>query len=180
MDHLQQLESLAARPSRLMSAALGCGRPWITREDAEDAVQQALTKAFINLSQFRGQSKLTTWITRILINEVLMMKRKGRVKRERTFYLSDVNVEEFTRQITAPILLSEHVCDVKARLAEALAAIGQLPPEQRHAVGCILRGEDMQEVAARTGKKYTTVKANLHRGREKLQSQLALAKGAGA
>ena len=50
----------------------------ITRnhEDAEDASQEGLLKAFTHLRNFRNDSKFSTWLTRIVINESLMRVRK--------------------------------------------------------------------------------------------------------
>jgi RNA polymerase sigma-70 factor (ECF subfamily) len=48
------------------------------REDAEDASQQGLLKAFMRLDQFNGESLFSTWLTRIAINEALMKVRKRR------------------------------------------------------------------------------------------------------
>jgi RNA polymerase sigma-70 factor (ECF subfamily) len=52
----------------------------ITRNhaDAEDAQQEALLKAHLNLRHFEGRAMLTTWISRIAINESLMSLRKRR------------------------------------------------------------------------------------------------------
>src|SRR5258708_38216666 len=52
------------------------------REDAEDAVQQSLQKAFVHLEKFEGKSSFCTWLTRIAINEALMFLRKGRLVQE--------------------------------------------------------------------------------------------------
>jgi RNA polymerase sigma-70 factor (ECF subfamily) len=49
-----------------------------TREDAEDVVQQSLQKAFIHVRQFEGKSSFSRWLTRIAINEALMLLRKRR------------------------------------------------------------------------------------------------------
>ncbi|HXO45099.1 MAG TPA: sigma-70 family RNA polymerase sigma factor [Candidatus Cybelea sp.] len=48
------------------------------REDAEDASQQTLLKAFANIKQFQGASQFSTWLTRIAMNEALMVMRKRR------------------------------------------------------------------------------------------------------
>ena len=48
------------------------------REDAEDASQQTMLKAFANIRQFQGQSQFSTWLTRIAMNEALMIVRKRR------------------------------------------------------------------------------------------------------
>ncbi len=45
-------------------------------EDAEEAAQETFLKAFQNLGQFRGDSRFTTWLTRIAINEGLQKLRK--------------------------------------------------------------------------------------------------------
>jgi RNA polymerase sigma-70 factor, ECF subfamily len=48
------------------------------REEAEDASQQSLFKAYTRLHQFNGDSHFSTWLTRIAINEALMKVRKRR------------------------------------------------------------------------------------------------------
>jgi RNA polymerase sigma factor (sigma-70 family) len=52
----------------------------ITRshEDAEDAVQDAMLRAFVHLREFDGRSTFGTWLTRIAINSALMILRKKR------------------------------------------------------------------------------------------------------
>lgn len=53
-----------------------------SREDAEDAVQDALLRAFVHLRDFDGRSSFATWLTRIGINSALMLLRKRRGWRE--------------------------------------------------------------------------------------------------
>src|ERR1700758_2809544 len=52
------------------------------REDAEDAVQEALLKAFQNLAEFREDSQFSTWLIRITVNQSLMKLRKQRAHKE--------------------------------------------------------------------------------------------------
>jgi RNA polymerase sigma-70 factor (ECF subfamily) len=52
------------------------------REDAEDALQDALLSAFIHMKNFDGRSSFSTWLTRIAINSALMTLRKKRSSRE--------------------------------------------------------------------------------------------------
>jgi RNA polymerase sigma-70 factor, ECF subfamily len=49
------------------------------REDAEDAVQRSFQRAFTSIAQFREDSTFSTWMTRIVINEVLMLLRQQRI-----------------------------------------------------------------------------------------------------
>src|SRR4051812_11103730 len=44
--------------------------------EAEDAVQEAYLRAYRSLAQFHGDARLTTWLTRIVINESLERLRK--------------------------------------------------------------------------------------------------------
>jgi hypothetical protein len=48
------------------------------REDSEDAVQEALLKAFQNLPEFREDAQFSTWLIRITVNQSLMKLRKQR------------------------------------------------------------------------------------------------------
>jgi RNA polymerase sigma-70 factor (ECF subfamily) len=52
------------------------------REDSQDVVQEAFCKAFQNLGQFREDSKFSTWLIRITLNESFMKLRKQRATRE--------------------------------------------------------------------------------------------------
>jgi RNA polymerase sigma-70 factor (ECF subfamily) len=52
------------------------------REDSQDAVQEAFLKAYQNLSAFREDSKFSTWIFRITVNQSLMKLRKQRTTKE--------------------------------------------------------------------------------------------------
>src|SRR6201994_303573 len=63
------------------------------REDAEDITQDVFFKAFQKLDQFKGNSKFSTWLVRIAVNESLMRLRKR--KTSRTVSMDqDVETEE--------------------------------------------------------------------------------------
>ncbi|HEX3738743.1 MAG TPA: sigma-70 family RNA polymerase sigma factor [Terriglobales bacterium] len=49
-------------------------------EDAQDVVQETFLKVFENLDAFRGDSKFSTWLFRIAVNQSLMGLRKQRTK----------------------------------------------------------------------------------------------------
>jgi RNA polymerase sigma factor (sigma-70 family) len=52
------------------------------REDAEDAVQDSLLRAYVHIRDFDERSKFATWLTRIAINSALMILRKKRSAQE--------------------------------------------------------------------------------------------------
>jgi RNA polymerase sigma-70 factor, ECF subfamily len=75
-------------PRRIYFVALKITR---NREDAEDASQQAFLKALAHIDQFRGKSQFSTWLTRIAMNEALMVRRKRRSEEARFTYDVDVD-----------------------------------------------------------------------------------------
>jgi RNA polymerase sigma-70 factor, ECF subfamily len=64
---------------RLLKIALRITR---NREDAEDAVQDSMMRAFVHLNDFHGNSSFSTWLTRIAMNSALMINRKNRSARQ--------------------------------------------------------------------------------------------------
>ena len=67
--------------------------------EAEDALQEAYVTAYVEMKTFRGGSKLTTWVTRIVINEALGRLRKKK-RRAAVFVLSPDSVEPAAREHT--------------------------------------------------------------------------------
>ena len=60
---------------RIIAIALRFTR---VEEDAEDAAQLSFQKAYFRLHTFEGKSSFSTWLTRIAINEALMLRRRAR------------------------------------------------------------------------------------------------------
>ncbi len=75
--------------SRLYRLAL---RLLHSKEDAEDAVQDALLSAYRNIGSFEGRSLFSTWLTRIVVNAALVRMRRQRARPE--LFLQDVSPEE--------------------------------------------------------------------------------------
>ncbi|MCX6589231.1 MAG: sigma-70 family RNA polymerase sigma factor [Acidobacteria bacterium] len=61
-------------------------------EDAEDEVQNACTKAFLHLGSFEGNSRFSTWLSRIVVNQCLMRLRQ--LRRAQFTYLDDPGADE--------------------------------------------------------------------------------------
>lgn len=70
------------------------------RDDAQDAVQEAFLKVFRKLAQFQENSKFSTWLTRITVNESLMMLRKQRHNKE---FSIDNNLESEDHSLTSEL-----------------------------------------------------------------------------
>jgi len=63
-----------------------------SKEDAEDAVQDALLSAYRNLDSFEGRSLFSTWLTRIVVNAALVRMRRQRARPE--IFLQDMSPED--------------------------------------------------------------------------------------
>ena len=145
----------------------------ITRnhEDAEDALQDTFMRAFLAFDSFRGQSHVSTWLTRIAINSALMViRRRGRAHAEVSptpSSKSEADFQEFDVRDPAPT--PEEVCDLKQRFDKMFSAIERLDPTLRNAIGIqITQQYSMKEIARTLDLSVATVKARLHRARKKL------------
>ncbi len=134
----------------------------------EDAMQNAYLKAFTNLRRFRGTAAFATWLTRIMINECLMMLR-----RERRFTVEPVSdcAARIDRETAAP---SEpdplQAAEMKALLEQAIQTL----PRAHRAVYLLREVQHLStaETAACLGLSAANVKVSLHRAREGLKARL--------
>jgi RNA polymerase sigma-70 factor (ECF subfamily) len=143
--------------------------------EAEDVVQEAYLRAFVALPDFRGEASLSTWLTRIAVNEALGHRRKQRP----TVALETVDglQESGGEIIHFPNMNADGDPERSAALGEIRkrleSAIDALPEPFR--LVCVLRDvEEMtiQETAAFLGIRAETVKTRLHRARLLLRQSL--------
>src|SRR5229473_4999224 len=144
------------------------------REDAEDIAQESLQKAFVHLHKFEEKSRFSTWLTRIAINEALMLLRRGRGLREVS--IDDLSGNEETvlaREMRDSRAGPESVFlqDEQSRILSA--AMDKLPPRTRTAIELRELGELSTEEAARVmGLSVGAVKARVFHGRKRLRRVL--------
>jgi len=146
----------------------------VLRDDAEaeDVVQETYVRAFSNLASFRGEARLSTWLTRIALNEAL-----GRARRRRpTVELSDAEMREGRVLIVPSASSSANPESETARshlrhvLEEAVDALPEL-----FRVVFVLRdveGMDTEETASQLSIRPETVKTRLHRARRMLRTAI--------
>ena len=144
----------------------------ITRnhEDAEDAVQDTLLKAFVHMDDFEGRSNFGTWLTSITINSALMILRKKRASREIPIGLNnDSGCEDLRYEIT------EHAPNSETRYAHSEeqrilnTAIQCLRPNLRVVVQIHLQGGAMQETADALGISLSAAKGRLFHAKKVLR-----------
>jgi len=144
------------------------------REDAEDVVQQSFQKAFIHLKKFEGESLFSTWLTRIAINEALMLLRRRRGSHE--VPIGESNTEDETAlPLDIPDLgpSPEDSCLQREQERILSAAVHELTPGMRKAIELRELGElSTGETAQVMGLSVGAVKARVFHGRRKLRQTL--------
>ena len=139
------------------------------REEAADAVQDALVSAFRAARSFRGQSAGTTWLHRITVNACLDRARKAEARR--TAPVSDAQRFE---DLLEPYESPEGPAERGELHMELIRALATLPAEQRAALVLVdMQGYPVAEAADLLGVPVGTVKSRCARGRARLLPLLA-------
>ncbi len=153
------------------------------REEAEDLAQEVFVQVFKAIDQFRGDSKLSTWIYRIAVN--LCKNRTKYLSRRHANDQDDVDAMADRLPFSAAKGVSVGGISRPDELVEGMQlevvvkrAIAQIEPEFREVL--ILRDvEDMsyEEIAEVTGLADGTVKSRIHRARAQLRALVEKAMG---
>jgi RNA polymerase sigma-70 factor (ECF subfamily) len=140
------------------------------REDAEDAVQQAFLSAHRHLRSFEGRSALRTWLTRIVLNASLMMKRKHKPSVVRSLSENgDLHDENWTENIPDSQPNPEVIHAERETIQFIDQKLEKLRPVLRQAFTMTFY-EDLSgaEACARLGISSGTFKARLFHAKRKL------------
>jgi RNA polymerase sigma-70 factor (ECF subfamily) len=153
------------------------------REEAEDLAQEVFVQVFKAIDQFRGDSKLSTWIYRIAVN--LCKNRTKYLSRRHASDQDDIDAMADRAPLSAAKGVSVGDIARPDELVEGMQlevivkrAIESIEPEFREVL--ILRDvEDMsyEEIAAVTGLADGTVKSRIHRARAQLRALVEKAIG---
>jgi RNA polymerase sigma-70 factor (ECF subfamily) len=157
---------------RLLMLAL---RYRLTAQDAEDAVQQSMLKAWQGLGSFRGESRFATWITRVLMNEVFQLqRRRARMRLEEMESASLAVVLESGSRWTPRQISQEERLLVSERNGLVHAALRSLPESLRSVLLMQVFDErSLEEIAAELNRPVATVKSRRHRARLELRKRFA-------
>jgi RNA polymerase sigma-70 factor (ECF subfamily) len=146
------------------------------RDESEDALQSCYAKALAAIGTFEGRSSLTTWLTRIVINEALARKRTQQRRRK---YLEaegvqvlDTYREQLAKGSQAPSPEAEAAREqLRAMLEDAIGTL----PENFRTVFVLheIEGVSVEEAALTLDIPIGTAKTRLMRARRKLQQALA-------
>ncbi len=129
------------------------------REEAADALQDALLSAYRAAAGFRGDSAVTTWLHRIVVNACLDRIRRRQVRA--TVPLPDAGPGE-------PVQPGDPIADRDTALV-VHRALAELPVDQRAAIVLTeLQGHSVAEAATMLGVAEGTVKSRCARGRARM------------
>jgi RNA polymerase sigma-70 factor (ECF subfamily) len=141
-----------------------------TREDAEDAVQDTLLRAFVHMGDFEGRSSFGTWLTRITINSALMILRRKRTSLEMAKGRNnDSGGDDLCYEIT------DHAPNPETRYAQAeeqrilRTAIQRLRPKLRAVLQIHLQGRSLEEAAEVLGISLSAAKGRLFHAKKALR-----------
>src|SRR5581483_1564801 len=144
------------------------------REDAEDVLQEAIFKAFVNLQSFRGTCRFSVWLTQIAINSAFMVMRKRKSRSEVAFdQQADAGLETQTWEFPDRAPNAEQIYVKRQAIERMLFAVNRLSPRDR----CLVqqfhgKEQSLQETADQFGIKVGTAKSRLLRARMKMRSSL--------
>jgi RNA polymerase sigma-70 factor (ECF subfamily) len=147
----------------------------ITKDDgeAEDVVQESYVRAFTRLNEFRGESSLNTWLTRIVINEAYGRLRRRRVTANwesvEAAHAAEAQIIPFpSPQLDPERTMAQHEIN---RILER--AIDALPDRFRVVlVARLVEEMSIEETAGLLALRPETVKTRLHRARLLLRADL--------
>lgn len=144
------------------------------REDAEDAVQDAMLSAFKHIAQFNGRAKMSTWLTSIVLNAVRMQIRVRARSRMRSLDFTTAEGKPTISELLVDPRPNPERTLEKSELRRILTKLTRgLPLPQRAAVRLCHHYDFSIKEAAKTLKiPEGTLKARLARGRAKLWEQL--------
>jgi RNA polymerase sigma-70 factor (ECF subfamily) len=163
---------IALHNRRLFRLARG-----ILRDDseAEDALQNAYFKAFTALAGFRGEARLTTWLSRIVMNECLQRRRGARGQIPATIAYEPA----IEAQIIPFPQSAMHATDPEKSMAQrellhlVETAVDALPDDFRLVlIARTIEGMSVEETAELLGVRAETVKTRLFRARQLLRAAL--------
>ena len=156
----------AANNQRLFRAA------WSILKDhseAEDAVQSAYLSAFASIGRFEGRSDLSTWLTRIVINEALSRSRALQLRRARLEDQGVAMIQDHRTMELPDVALARE--QLRKMIEQAIAAL----PDGFRTVFVLrdVEGLSVDEASHVLDIPAATVKSRLFRARRRLQLSLA-------
>lgn len=141
-------------------------------QEAEDVAQDVFVQAFLCIHQFRGDSKISTWLYRIAITKSLDHERKKNSKKRFNLIKNVLGIETQEQQIV-DFYHPGIITDNKEKAAILFKAMKNLPNQQRIAFTLIkIEGLNYEEVATILKVSIKALESLMHRAKNNLRKQL--------
>jgi len=144
----------------------------LTREDdARDAAQETFIAAYRNISRFRGEAKVSSWLHRIAVNQCLTTKRRKKTRSEE--YMDDETNEQDRVFVASAAHSPGNITEQAERLRVVRQAVGSLPTDLRQVI-VMKEFEEMtfQEISDTLELPLSTVKSRLYTALKQLRMKL--------
>ena len=138
-------------------------------EDAADMTQEAFIKAYNSLQAFRGDSKFSVWLYRIVSNVCLDFLRSKNRRPTVSLSVEDDDGEDAQLDVADESQSPELLLDRKLTRESVRRGLDSLPPDYRQIL--LLReiqGLSYDEIAQALGLEVGTVKSRIFRARKRL------------
>jgi RNA polymerase sigma-70 factor, ECF subfamily len=148
----------------------------ITRnhEDAEDVSQDSFARAFLHVDTFRGDSRFSTWLCSIAINQALMKLRTRRRRESQQVYPDTPEDGQFCADVPDDTPTPEQQYAQKELQRILASAMEELPLASREVLQLReVEERSTAETARILGLTISAVKSRMLRGRQKLRQVLA-------
>lgn len=141
-----------------------CLRASQDRDTADELTQEVFVKAWEKLGTFHFESKFSSWLHSIAVNQFLMMKRSEKRFTDRVAELSEMLTRE------NPAAKAKHTFDSRIDIEAALEKL----PEQARLTFVLhdIEGYKHHEISKLMNIEVGTSKAHLHRARKILRAEL--------
>ena len=139
------------------------------REDAEDVTQEAFLKAYRSLDSFRGDSKFSVWLYRIVSNLCLDLMRSRQRKPAQSLTVEDDDGETGELEISDEHFSPEKLLDRKLTRESVQRGLASLPDDARQILLLReLQGMSYEEIGQALDLEPGTVKSRIFRARKQL------------
>ena len=138
-------------------------------QDAEDMAQEAFLKAYRSLPDFRGESKFSVWLYRIVSNVCLDHLRKQSRRPASSLTVEDGEGEQQQLDVPDESASPERLLEQKLTREAVQKGLARLPAEQRQILLLReIRGMSYEEIGETLGLEAGTVKSRIFRARKHL------------
>ena len=140
-------------------------------EDARDAAQETFISAYRNLSNFRGEAKVSSWLHRIAVNQCLTKQRRSKIKRESS--LEDENSANEAAFASPSRFNPARTAEQNERIGTIRKAVNSLPVELKQVI-VMKEFEELtfQEISDALDLPLSTVKSRLYTALKQLKLKL--------